>query len=196
VRSGHVAVLPALLALARSGARRWTTANPRCTWRSRRLARAVEALLAGGARVDVVDFGRRDAAARAVRDGADAIAERLQRAVRCRRSRSISPSCSRRSRRGGRRRCREADPRCSSASRGLIRARSLREHRCTLLHYAAANGVEAERQRTPPNAPAVAQLLLARGADPDAFALTTAAGRARPRSALRGDEPRTPTRPA
>src|SRR5262249_53709418 len=53
----------------------------------------------------------------------------------------------------------------------LVGARSLRSHRATLLHYVGANGVEHERQRTPPNAPAVATLLLARGADPDALAL-------------------------
>jgi ankyrin repeat protein len=50
----------------------------------------------------------------------------------------------------------------------LVHARSPRTHRCTLLHYTAANGTESPRQRTPPNAPAVAELLLARGADPNA----------------------------
>ena len=50
----------------------------------------------------------------------------------------------------------------------LVRARSSRPHRATLLHYCGANGTEDPRQRTPPNAPAVAELLLARGADPDA----------------------------
>src|SRR5262249_51456187 len=58
----------------------------------------------------------------------------------------------------------------------LVRARSRRDHRCTLLHYAAANGVEDERQRTPKSAPPVAELLLARGADPDAFALMSGGG--------------------
>lgn len=59
----------------------------------------------------------------------------------------------------------------------LVHARSTRrccfdppEHRATLLHYVAANGVENHRQRTPPNAVAIAQALLDAGADPDATA--------------------------
>jgi ankyrin repeat protein len=52
----------------------------------------------------------------------------------------------------------------------LIRARSTREHRATLLHYAAANGVENYRQKTPHNAVAVAKALLAAGAEVDAEA--------------------------
>jgi len=52
----------------------------------------------------------------------------------------------------------------------LVHSRSPREHRATLLHYCAANGTEALRQRTPPTAPEVAQLLLDRGADVDAAA--------------------------
>jgi ankyrin repeat protein len=51
---------------------------------------------------------------------------------------------------------------------GLIHARSPRPHRATLLHYSVANGVEAPRQRMPPNAPEVTRLLLAHGADPNA----------------------------
>jgi ankyrin repeat protein len=50
----------------------------------------------------------------------------------------------------------------------LVRARSPRAHRCTLLHYCGANGTEAPRQRTPANAHLVAELLLERGADPNA----------------------------
>src|SRR6185436_7494647 len=50
----------------------------------------------------------------------------------------------------------------------LVHWRSPREHRATLLLYCGANGTEAPRQRTPPNAPAIAQLLLDRGADPNA----------------------------
>jgi ankyrin repeat protein len=42
----------------------------------------------------------------------------------------------------------------------LIHARSPRPHRAMLIHYVGANGVEEERQRTPLNAVAVAQLLL------------------------------------
>ena len=59
----------------------------------------------------------------------------------------------------------------------LVRERSTRvtpfdppRHRATLLHYLAANGVEEHRQRTPPNAVAVATMLLGEGADPDALA--------------------------
>jgi ankyrin repeat protein len=58
----------------------------------------------------------------------------------------------------------------------LVFTRSIRDHRCTLLNYVGANGVEMERQRSPANAPAVAELLLARGADPNAFALTYGGG--------------------
>jgi ankyrin repeat protein len=50
----------------------------------------------------------------------------------------------------------------------LVHARSPRPHRCTLLNYCGANGTEDPRQRTPANAPVVAQLLLERGADPNA----------------------------
>ena len=64
----------------------------------------------------------------------------------------------------------EADP-------ALVHARSTRvthfdppQHRATLLHYVAANGVEGYRQRTPANAVRVATLLLEAGADPDALA--------------------------
>jgi len=52
----------------------------------------------------------------------------------------------------------------------LIHARSTRVHRATLLHYAAANGVENYRQKTPHNVVAVTNVLLAAGADVDAEA--------------------------
>ena len=59
----------------------------------------------------------------------------------------------------------------------LVRARSSRRccfdppvHRATLLHYIGANGVEHDRQRTPPNAVAIAHALLEGGAEPDALA--------------------------
>ncbi|HEX6313676.1 MAG TPA: ankyrin repeat domain-containing protein, partial [Gemmatimonadaceae bacterium] len=58
----------------------------------------------------------------------------------------------------------------------LIRARSQRLHRVTLLHYIAANGVEDFRQKTPPNAVAVAERLIAAGADVDAIAETYGGG--------------------
>ncbi|MEA2238773.1 MAG: hypothetical protein QOC81_3497 [Thermoanaerobaculia bacterium] len=52
----------------------------------------------------------------------------------------------------------------------LIRERSARPHRSTLLHYIGANGVEDERQKTPPNAAAIARMLLDAGAEVDAEA--------------------------
>jgi ankyrin repeat protein len=59
----------------------------------------------------------------------------------------------------------------------LIHARSSRVccfdppvHRATLLHYIAANGVEAYRQKTPGKAVEIARTLLVAGAEPDALA--------------------------
>ena len=52
----------------------------------------------------------------------------------------------------------------------LIRARSAREHRATLLHYVSANGVENYRQVSPPNAARITELLLEAGADVEAEA--------------------------
>lgn len=59
----------------------------------------------------------------------------------------------------------------------LVHARSERVthfnpavHRATLLHYVAANGVEQHRQKTPPNAVAMASVLLEAGAEVDALA--------------------------
>jgi ankyrin repeat protein len=60
----------------------------------------------------------------------------------------------------------------------LVRARSAREHRATLLHYVAANGVEDFRQLTPPNAVAIATALLEAGAEVDAIASTYGGGKA------------------
>ena len=54
------------------------------------------------------------------------------------------------------------------ANPGLVHARSTREHRSTLLHYVAANGVENWRQRTPENIVAIARILLDAGAEVDA----------------------------
>jgi hypothetical protein len=54
----------------------------------------------------------------------------------------------------------------------LVRAHSAREHRATLLHYVAANGVEDYRQRTPKNAVEVARFLLESGAGVDVLANT------------------------
>ena len=52
----------------------------------------------------------------------------------------------------------------------VIRARSTREHRASLLHYVAANGVENYRQISPKNIAAITEILLAAGADVDAEA--------------------------
>jgi ankyrin repeat protein len=50
----------------------------------------------------------------------------------------------------------------------LIRQRSSREHRSTLLHYVSANGIEDFRQKTPPNILDITRLLLDAGADVNA----------------------------
>jgi ankyrin repeat protein len=50
----------------------------------------------------------------------------------------------------------------------LIRQRSIRAHKSTLLHYVSANGVEDFRQKTPKNIVEVTKMLLAAGADVDA----------------------------
>jgi hypothetical protein len=55
---------------------------------------------------------------------------------------------------------------------GLARGRSARQHHVTLLHYVAANGVEDFRQKSPPNAVAIAMILLDAGAEVDALADT------------------------
>jgi len=52
----------------------------------------------------------------------------------------------------------------------LVRQRSTREHRATLLHYVSANGVEGYRQRTPKNTVEIARILLDAGAEVDAVA--------------------------
>jgi hypothetical protein len=50
----------------------------------------------------------------------------------------------------------------------LVRERSTREHRSTLLHYVSANGVEDFRQKTPKNIMEIAALLLDAGAEVNA----------------------------
>lgn len=54
--------------------------------------------------------------------------------------------------------------------RQLVQMRSTREHRATLLHYVAANGVENYRQKTPKNIAQITNVLLKAGADIDATA--------------------------
>jgi ankyrin repeat protein len=63
-----------------------------------------------------------------------------------------------------------------AATPSLIRERSTREHRATLLHYIAANGVEDYRQVTPPNTVDIARTLLDAGAEVDALAETYGGG--------------------
>jgi len=55
-----------------------------------------------------------------------------------------------------------------SANPKLVRERSTREHRSTLLHYVSANGVEDFRQNTPKNIVEITRLLLKTGADVNA----------------------------
>ena len=52
----------------------------------------------------------------------------------------------------------------------LIRVRSTRVHRATLLHYVGANGFENYRQKSPKNAVEIAKILLDAGAEVDAVA--------------------------
>jgi hypothetical protein len=52
----------------------------------------------------------------------------------------------------------------------LVRARSSRVHRATLLHYVGANGLENYRQKSPKNAVGIAKVLLEAGAEVDAVA--------------------------
>ena len=52
----------------------------------------------------------------------------------------------------------------------LVRARSMREHSATLLHYVSANGIEGYRQKSPKNAADIARFLLEAGAEVDAEA--------------------------
>lgn len=54
----------------------------------------------------------------------------------------------------------------------LIQARSASWHRSTLLHYVAANGIESDLQKSPPNGPEIARFLLDSGAEVDALADT------------------------
>jgi len=54
--------------------------------------------------------------------------------------------------------------------RELIRERSTRVHRATLLHYVGANGFEDYRQKIPNNVVEIARILLEAGAEVDAVA--------------------------
>ena len=58
----------------------------------------------------------------------------------------------------------------------LIKARSRSDHKATLLHYVAANGVEDELQKSPENATEIARILIEAGAEVDALAETYGGG--------------------
>jgi ankyrin repeat protein len=62
------------------------------------------------------------------------------------------------------------------ADPALVLARSLPEHRSTLLHYCSANGLEDYRQRTPANVVAIARMLLDAGAEVNAESDTYVGG--------------------
>src|SRR4030095_211782 len=49
----------------------------------------------------------------------------------------------------------------------LVKERSVRRHRATLLHYLGANGIEGFRQKTPKNAVEIAKILLDAGSEVD-----------------------------
>lgn len=63
-----------------------------------------------------------------------------------------------------------ADPQLVDARSTRVTCHDPQVHGATLLHYVAANGVEGYRQRTPPDAVAIARRLLEGGARPDALA--------------------------
>jgi ankyrin repeat protein len=63
-----------------------------------------------------------------------------------------------------------ADPTLVSARSSFVTHNDPPRHHATLLHYTAANGVEAFRQKTPANAVEIATALLCAGAEPDALA--------------------------
>ena len=181
VRSGHHAAIPALLALGLDpdvpdddGE---TALHLAVAARS---PAALDAVLAGSQRVDARNFRDETALTSALREPDD----RLQEALMCGLHRAgarpqdhadlaaLFEEATDAVVAGDLDRLRvllDREPR-------LATAHSLREHRATLLHYVGANGVEWERQRSPANAAAVVDLLIARGADPDALAFTYGGG--------------------
>jgi hypothetical protein len=58
----------------------------------------------------------------------------------------------------------------------IVHGRSASKHGATLLHYVAANGIEDNLQKTPPNAPEIARILIRAGAEIDALAKTYGGG--------------------
>ncbi|HEY0580879.1 MAG TPA: ankyrin repeat domain-containing protein [Chloroflexota bacterium] len=63
-----------------------------------------------------------------------------------------------------------AHPDLVTARSTIVTSNEPPQHRATLLHYVAANGVEDYRQKSPANAVEIASLLLRAGAEPDALA--------------------------
>jgi ankyrin repeat protein len=143
-----------------------------------RAAETVDALLAVGARVDVRNYRDETPLVIALRGGDDAIVARLVRAG-ARRDGDNGEDLAEVfeeaadavvfGRLGPLRALLDRHPR-------LATMRSAREHRATLLLYTGANGVEHERQRTPPNVVEIVELLLARGSDVNATAFTYGGG--------------------
>ncbi len=181
VRRGHHAALPALLALGLDVNIPDDDGDPALHLAvSARAPEVIDILISAGATVDAIDFAGETALVRAYREPDRAIREAMVQRLR----------------RGGAKRVRPRDlselfeaaadavvagdlptlTRLLDREPALVTARSSRPHRCTLLHYVAANGVEDERQKSPHNAGAVAAVLLARGADPDALAATYGGG--------------------
>ena len=174
IRRGHASALPALLALGLDPNIADDDGEPPLHLAvAARDAIAVERLLAAGANVNALDFRGETARDRA-RD--PAISALLLAAGATPRDRGdlaeLFEAAADAVALGRIDELRELLDRAPE----LVRARSLREHRATLLHYCGANGVEQERQKSPPNAPAIASLLLSRGADPNALALTYGGG--------------------
>ena len=136
---------------------------------------AVSALLAAGARADEKNFAAETPLALTLREPRselrEALSERLRRAgaapdVEPRESFELFEEAADAVADGDLARLRAL----LDAHPGLVTARSRRTHKSTLLHYVGANGVEWARQRSPKNAGQVAELLLERGAAPDALA--------------------------
>ena len=139
--------------------RNWRRISSRPAGRSRGAAHMGEAIRCADQieRVETRTSDRRRSASSPTRSSSSPARTALRAG---RSSRGMSTSCStpaRRIRNSSRPRMRSSpatSPRfagCSMRRPELIRQRSSREHRSTLLHYVSANGIEDFRQRTPPN---------------------------------------------
>ena len=172
IRRGHAAAVPALLALGLDP--NVADDDGALPLHLARTPPLVDMLVAAGARVDAVDFAGETAYALAVRRGDEAVAARLAAAGA---SRAAPPDLDELfedavdaitlGKLDALRALLDREPR-------LVTARSRREHRATLLHYVGANGLE--HQTSHASSPAIARLLIARGADPEAAAMTYGGG--------------------